>query len=392
MTDILTRRQIKPVINASGTMTAIGASRILPEVMAEMAAISRQFVSIVDLQALASRAIAEVTGAEAGYVASSSAAAMCLCVAAALTGDDLARIDALPHLPGVERRVGLQMGHMVDYGAPVHQALAIAGAEVRPIGTAALCETFHLRAALEEGLAAVVHVVSHHTVREGELPLDLVVELCAEFECPVIVDMASEYDLTGPVALGAEAAIYSGHKFLSGPTSGIIAGKVDFLRSVALQIRGVGRILKAGKEGIIGAVAALEAWTSRDHTAARAEEDRINTLWFERLYGLDGLTLAPHLDWTGNPITRVEIRVDHGQAGLFAWELAERLMARDPAIAVRDDLAEHQRIYLDPCNVTYDEAGLVAAAIREVIEAAQANGDGCRVTWSEVKRRRGAPR
>jgi D-glucosaminate-6-phosphate ammonia-lyase len=71
------------------------------------------------------------------------------------------------------------MGHMVNYGAPVPQGIALSGAEVVPLGTAALCETYHLDAALEAGLAAAVYVVSHHTVREGELPLDLFVERCA---------------------------------------------------------------------------------------------------------------------------------------------------------------------------------------------------------------------
>lgn len=389
MTDRLRRFGLRPVINASGTMTAIGASRILPQVVEDMAAVSQHFVRIDDLQVIASRTIAQTTGSEAGFVTACSAAAMCLCVAAAMTGNDLAKIEALPDLPGVERRVGMQAGHMVNYGAPVQQSVAVAGGEVVPLGTAALCQAYHLKAALEAGLAAVVHVVSHHTVREGELPLDVVIELCAAFETPVIVDMASEYDLSGPVAAGADAAIYSGHKFLSGPTSGIIAGKAGFIGNVALQSRGIGRIMKTGKEGIVGAVSALEAWQRRDHGEARAGEDAIVESWIASLDGLQGLAIARHADWTGNPITRVEIVLDPDAAGLFAWELAERLMARDPAIAVRDDLAEHQKLYLDPCNLTPDEARSVAEGIRDVIRAARDAGDGRAMSWSNVKRQRG---
>ncbi len=390
MADVLRRWGLSPVINASGTMTAIGASRLHPDVVKEMSAISQHFVAIDALQALASQTIAATTGAEAGFVTSSSSAAMCLCVAAALTGDDLARIEALPNLPDVPRGIGIQMGHMVHYGAPVPQAISVAGGQVVPLGTAALCETYHLRAALEAGLAAVVHVVSHHTVREGELPLDLVIALCAEHGVPVIVDMASEYDLTGPVMAGAAAAIYSGHKFLSGPTSGIVAGRAGLLRCVALQNRGIGRLTKIGKEGIIGAIAAMEVWRRRDHAAARAAEEAIIGMWMAALEGIPGVSLARHPDWTGNPITRVELRIAPKVAGLFAWELAARLMAGDPAIAVRDDLAEHQRIYLDPCNLTGSEATVTALAIREAFAAARARGDGCQLSWSEVKRQRGA--
>jgi len=387
--NVLQRWGLAPVINAAGTMTTIGASRVLPEVAAEMVAISDEFTPIDALQLRAGEVIASLTGAESGVVTSSSAAAMTLAVAAALTGRDLARIETLPVLPaGTERRVAIQMGHMVHYGAPVPQAIAVAGGEVVSLGTAALCETFHLDAALAEGLAAAVYVVSHHTVREGELPMDLFIERCAARNVPVIVDMASEYDLRGPVALGADAVIYSGHKFLCGPTSGILAGKRPYVEAVALQARGIGRITKIGKEGILGAMAALQAWERRDHTAARAREEAIVEAWMKALAGTPGLRLARHDDWTGNPITRVEIAVVPAEAGLFAWELADRLRQGEPAIVIRDDLAEHQLLYLDPCNLTADEAEIVARAFCETVADARTNGDGRRRSWSDVKRAR----
>jgi L-seryl-tRNA(Ser) seleniumtransferase len=278
---------------------------------------------------------------------------------------------------------------MVNYGAPIPQGIALSGAEVVPVGTAALCETYHLEAALANGLAAAVYVVSHHTVREGELPLDLFIELCARHGVPVIVDMASEYDLTGPVSLGADAVIYSGHKFLWGPTSGIVAGRRAFIRAIALQNRGIGRTMKIGKEGILGAVAALSAWRRRDHGAETAREEGIVAGWISALGDLPGVEVSRHRDWTGNPITRVELQLDPAGAGLHAWELAERLMQGDPRVAVRDDLAEHQKLYLDPCNLTETEAGAVARAIRETLAGALSSGDGCRQSWTEVKRRRG---
>jgi len=224
------------------------------------------------------------------------------------------------------------------------------------------------------------------------LPMDLFIELCAAHGVPVIVDMASEYDLTGPIALGADAVIYSGHKFLGGPTSGIVAGTREMIAAIALQSRGIGRGMKIGKEGVIGVAAALACWRRRDHDAERAREEGIVADWMATLDGIPGVTLARHRDWTGNPITRLEMRIDPRHAKLFAWELSERLMQGSPRIALRDDLAEHQVLYLDPCNVTGDEAVLVADAIRRTIKAAGARGDGCQLTWSDVKRARGDAR
>ena len=110
-------------------------------------------------------------------------------------------------------------------------------------------------------------------VRENELPLDLFVNICHEQNVPVIVDMASEYDLTNPIKLGADLVIYSGHKFLSGVTSGIVAGKKQFIKNVHLQNRGIGRHMKVGKEGIAGAISALECWmTCLLYTSDAADE------------------------------------------------------------------------------------------------------------------------
>ena len=281
------------------------------------------------------------------------------------------------------------MSHMINYGGTVPQAIAASGAAVVPLGTAALCETYHLEAAIADGLAAAVYVVSHHTVREGELPLDLFSAICRKHRVPVIVDMASEYDLTTAISLGASCVIWSGHKFLGGPTSGIVAGPPAFIRAMYLQNRGLGRLMKAGKEAVAGAMAALEAWGTRDHAAEKAREDGIVAAWERDLRNVPGVSVGRHQDWTGNPITRLELVIEPAAAGINAWELAARCIAGTPAVALRDDLAMHQRLYLDPCNVTEAEAGAVSERVRAVIDAARLKGDGCRISWAEAKRASG---
>ncbi|MDE0307930.1 MAG: hypothetical protein OXI87_24050 [Albidovulum sp.] len=378
------RWDLTPVINASGTMTFLGASRVPAEARAPVDRILGAFVDMDELQSRAGAIIARVTGAEAGCVTACSAAAMTQTVAACLTGTNLSRIESLPRSEG-ERRVVLPTGHIVNYGAPVDQAIRLAGADVVPVGAVNACETWHLRDALENGAAAAMYVVSHHAARENELPMDVFIRICRDYDVPVIVDMASEYDLTGPVSLGAAAAIYSGHKFLSGVTSGIVAGKSDMIRATYLQHRGIGRTMKAGKESVVGAMAALEIWEKRDHAAVRAAENARVAFWMRALSGLPGLSLDSHADWTGNPISRVRITVAPATAGIHAWELADRLAARRPRIAVRDGLVERQEIYLDPCNVTDDEAETVAEAIVEEVDRAKTAGYGRRMTWSDAK-------
>ena len=373
---------LTPVINAAGTMTVIGASRVVPEAVETVRAILGEFVDIAALQARASAAIAAATGAEAGFVTSSSASAITLGVAAAMTGAEFAAIERLPDTGGLKDEVVVQAGHLINFGAPVEQMIRLSGARVVGAGTAFDVQPFHIEAACGPRTAAALFVISHHVAPSGQTGLADFVALCHARGVPVIVDMASEYDLTGAIAAGADLVIWSAHKFLGGPTAGIVAGRRDLVRAAYLQHRGIGRAMKVGKEGIAGALAALDAWGRRDAGAVRDREEAIVDGWLARLAGVPGLSTARLPDWTGNPIDRVEIRVGR-EAGLFAWELADRLAARNPSIRIRDDLADTGVLHLDPCNLTAEEALLVAGAIGETVALARTSGDGLRQSFTE---------
>ena len=187
---------------------------------------------------------------------------------------------------------------------------------------------------------------------------------------PVIVDAASEYDLKGFLAAGADLAVYSAHKFLGGPTAGIVAGRKDLVRAAFLQNCGIGRGMKVGKESIAGAMAALEAWAQRDHAAVRALERDHLELWLERL-GRPARARASR-SYPTPPTTRSigwRSQVDPGDAGTTAWALAAALAAGDPPVIVRDHEVEHGHFYLDPCNLHPGEAEMVAEAVPRTLEA-----------------------
>lgn len=64
-------------------------------------------------------------------------------------------------------------------------------------------------------------------------------------------------------------------------------------------------------------------------------------------------------------------------------------MAGNPALALRDDLSMHQLIFLDPCNVTAEEAVQVSDRIRSICSEALAKGDGFMRDWRTEKAARG---
>jgi L-seryl-tRNA(Ser) seleniumtransferase len=358
-TDPRARLGLRRVINAAGTMTVLGSSAALPEVVTAAAAILPWFVEIDDLQRAASATIAEATGGEAGFVSASASAAITLAIAGAMTGADPQLIARLPDATGMKRRVIVQRGHLVNYGAPMDQAIRLAGAVPVPIGNAAGAEIDDLAAALDAENAAALYVVSHHVACPGQIPLAPFARSCRARGVPVIVDAASEYDLTGFLANGADVAIYSAHKFLAGLTAGIVAGRKHLVRAAYLQNLGIGRGMKVGKEGIAGAMAALQAWASRDHAARRRCEAERVALWRERLSEISGIRVEPSPDPTGNPVTRLRVSV-LPESGTTAWTLADALAAGERPVSVRDDEIERGYFELDPCNVRAGEAEEIA--------------------------------
>lgn len=366
--DIRQQLGLRPIINVSGTMTVLGASIMVPQAVAAMAAIAREFVEMDALHAAASRAIARLTGAEAGFVTACCASAITLSVAGTMTGERLLAVERLPDTRGLPRdEVLVQLGHMVGYGASLEQTLRMSGARLSLVGTLSKTLDYQLREAITERTACAVYVVSHMTAQFGMLPLEDFCAICHAAGVPVIVDAASEYDLRGFLARGADLALYSGQKFLGGPTSGIVAGKATLVRAAALQNRGIGRTMKVGKESIAGLIAALEAWETRDHAGIRAREARALALWQQALAPFPFLRCQPIDDPTGNPLQRLRVRVLPGTAW-SARSLADALAAGDPPVMVRDYQTDLGHIDLDPCNLHAGEAEVVAAQLRACLQ------------------------
>ena len=387
--DIRQRLGLRPIINVSGTMTALGASIVVPEAVEAVAAILPAFVEIGDLQKKASRVIGRLCGAEAGFVTASCSAGISVAVAGAMTGADLAAVERLPDTSGLKDEVVILLGHMASYGAPVDQGIRLTGARVVPVGQATFARRYQLEGALTERTAAAVYVVSHHVVSYGQIPLEEFAEVCHAHNVPVIVDAASEYDLKGFLARGADIALYSAHKFLGGPTAGIVAGRKDLVRAAFLQNGGIGRGMKVGKEGMVGTIAALEAWERRDHAGIRTRETGYLELWRLTLHGRPGVTATIEPDPTANPLDRLKVAVAPEEAHITAWDLSDNLARGDPPVIVRDHIVEHGTFYMDPCNLHPGEETIVARRLDEELTRARRSNEII-ATPLEERRNRGA--
>lgn len=369
MAGFFDRYGLRPLLNASGTETMHGASRSAPQVVDAMAELMGAWVDVADLQRAASDAIARATGSEAGFITNCSAAGIAVAVAASMAGADRVRAEQLPDTTGLKKKVILQKGHEIYFGARVSQMIRIAGADVVEIGAATACIEQQLRASLTADVVAAVYVISHHTVQSGLIGLRTFCEICRERGVPVIVDAAAEYDWRGMIEAGSAAVIFSAQKALAGPTAGLIAGEREFIRACAIQEYGIGRPMKAGKESIAGAIAALEQWEVADVAEIQRREGERLILAETLLAGLSGLRVIREPDPPGNPFERLQLHVDPKVTGVSASDLAARLAAGATKVVLRSLRADRGYLLLDVRRITDDELHYVASKIRKSIEA-----------------------
>ena len=374
--DVIGELGLTPLINISGTETVYGASPVSPEVVRAIAGILPHSVEMAELQRVASATIAAATGAEAGLVTGCTSASIAIAVAACMTGLDLGAIERLPDAGGLRHEVVIAKGHIVNYGSLISGDIRLTGGRVVEFGAALETGLYQLRAALGPATAAAVYVVSHHAAPTGMIPLPAFVAACHGAGVPVIVDAAAEYGWRDVVATGADLVLFSAQKPLGGPTAGIIAGRRQLVRACYAQQRGIGRPMKAGKEAVVGTIAALRRWDGLDHAARNRDlDDRIARL-AARLAGVAGLAAARVPDETGNPFSRLVLTIDPAAAGFSAHGLATALAAGRPRILVRSLQADRGILQLDLRRLDEPMLGLVGDRLLAAIAAVRQAGIG----------------
>lgn len=371
--DIRVRFGAQPVINLTGTLTTLGGVSARAEAIEAAAEMMGRGVDIVELQACASRIIAGATGAEAGFVSACSAAGICMAIAGTMTGDAMAAIEQLPDTSGLKNEVVIQTGHLVNYGHPVEQDIRLTGARPVTFGAVNSATQAQLAGALGPNTAAALYIVSHHCAPDGQIPFADFVRICHDKGVPVIVDLAAEYDIRGYIEAGADITIHSAHKFLRGATAGIVAGKKASVRSAFLQNFGIARPMKAGKESIAAALAALQAFTSEDRGAERAALRAPLEHLRDAVADMDGIRAEIDADPTDNPFDRLRVNVLPG-AGFEAVDIVHGLETGTPSIRVRAHQVEHGSFVIDIRSLGEGELETVTRRLRETIEAAGASG------------------
>ena len=187
---------LRPVINAMGAPSRLGCTVLSPGVRAAMDAASQHCIPIAEMQERASEVIAEVTGAEAGCVASGAAACLFLGTAACIAGEDRAAIDRLPDTTGLRDEIAIHRAHRNPYD----HAVRATGAHLVEFGylggpSGVGTHRWQLEAALTPKTAAVYYLAA---VTEQVLPLSTVAQIAHKHGVPVLVDGCLLYTSPSP--------------------------------------------------------------------------------------------------------------------------------------------------------------------------------------------------
>lgn len=296
--DYMTDLGMPRVINASGTLTAWGGCRVRPEAAAAMAEASGHFVEMEALLCRTGERIAGLLGVEAALITAGASPGIIQSVAACIAGSDPFMRSTLPGHPPVKSEVIIQRCHRNPYD----NAVPTAGARFVEIGDCIRTHSWELEAAITERTAAVFFALQAEMLN-ASLSLDETISVAHARGVPVVVDAAAELppkaNLWAIAKKGADLVIFSGGKEIAGPqSSGLVVGSrelIDAARFNGAPNYGVGRPTKAGKENVIGFMAALEAYLAEDEEARMAAMNAICRFWIEGLDGCAGVAASPFM-------------------------------------------------------------------------------------------------
>jgi L-seryl-tRNA(Ser) seleniumtransferase len=377
--DVYARLGVRPVINCATTYTRLGGSVMAPHVARGIAEAAGCFVNVFDLQAAVGRRLAELTQNEAAYVSNGAAAGLLLAAAACITGDDLAAMHRLPNdLTGLKNEIVVHRAQRNWYDFAIRQS----GATLVEIGHSMETAPWELEAAIGERTAAVFYFAGSHLNR-NTLPLATVVEIAHARDVPVVVDAAAQLP---PVTNlwhftrgeGADLAIFSGGKGLSGPqNSGLVVGRADLIRAITLNgppHQRIGRPLKVAKETMIGLVLAVEHVIEQDWDGLGAAWDVQVAAWYDAWRKLlpPGVELRrDERNEAGEPIPRLILRFGP-DAPLDRDGFVAALRTGDPPIEVVLDGADG--IALSPHLLQEGEGEVVSQRVGALLGAGVAVG------------------
>lgn len=351
---------VRPVINASGTYTVWSGSRMIDVAAEAMVEATNGYVRISELMEAIGARLAEITGAEWGYITSSCSAAINQITAASIAGGDPEKIVRLPDTTGMPNEIIQETCLRSGY----EQCMRIAGGTVVTVDT----ET-EMRAAINERTALVF--IDGDAEARSHITPQRMIAIAREYGVPSFVDAAAQR-LQVPnryLELGADTVAYSGGKCLRGPqTAGLVLGRKDLLQAAYLHASphgSQGRAMKVGKEEAMALLAAVEAFLlGRDHDAEwKMWEGYLETIR-QAVADLPSVATEHQLPGVANVTPYLNISWDHEVLQRTPRQVHAELLDGEPRILVS---LRGDQLQINPYMMEHGEDKVVADRLRQVL-------------------------
>lgn len=361
---------VPTLINAAGTYTAIGGSRMSPGTLEAIRQAANQHVEIRELQKAVHEKVAEMTRNEAAFICNGAACGLYLCTGAAIARKHGKPAYYLEKEVINKSEVIIFSAHRNPYGFAVSQF----GAKVREIGYPNIILPLtkrDLEMAINENTAAIFFFAGDNGgwIAPGGLPFEDTIEVAKAHDIPVVVDCAAQIPpidtLWRYTEAGADAVVISGGKDLKGPqASGLVLGKQHLLSHVTetgFPNYGYGRMLKTGREEIIGTYWALKEALEMDHDARdQWAEKQILKLASElegSLFNVD----RTYPNEAGQPMARASVRFPQH---ISEQKVLELLMEGSNRVMCNTEYPN--QVFVNPMTLKEGEIDLVITKFLEI--------------------------
>jgi len=364
--DVFMRLKVRPVINATGTVTLLGGTIMPPEVLAAMKEASQHFVVMRELLEKAGERIAQVIGVEAAMVTSGTAGSITAGTAACVAGSDPEKIKRLPDTNGMRNEIIIQKSHRNEY----EPQMLLVGTQIIEIET---------RQELEMAVSSRTAMLffMNKADLDGKIRREEWVAVGKKHGIPTYNDAASDIPpkehLAAYVKMGFDLVGVSGGKALLGPQcTGLLLGRKDLVDAARINTSPnpgtIGRGMKVGKEEIAGLVAAVERYMIVDHDAEYRElESRVRQI-SETLAGLEGVRTELFVPPMANHMPHLAIEWEASRIPLRSGEVRRRLLEGEPRIAIMEHMEQGQNgLAISVWMLRPGEHKIVAARLREVL-------------------------
>lgn len=363
--DVYTRIGVRPFINMTTSYTINGGTLTWPEVKHAMERASYQSVNIDEVMDKVGERLAKLLQSESAMVTCGCAAALSHATAACVAGADPEKIQQLPRLDGMKDEVIMpkQSRNVYDHAI---RAVGVKIIEVNSI------EDF--RAALGRRTAMIA--VNASTEDEGKVRLADMAKAARSAGVPILVDAAAHFPaLPNPwLSRGVDLVAYSGGKILQGPQcAGLLVGRKDLITAARVNSaphHAFGRMMKVGKEELIGMLAAVEVWaTTRDIPAEHRKFSSWHAYIAEKITKVPGVRTSERPPDGPNPYPVLQIEWDPTKIGMTAGELGRLLMDGEPRIASHAEGPGYS-FHIRPASMKPGDYKLAADRLYEIFSTA----------------------